>query len=67
MAINSFKQALHLAVAAAKYHDVVAISPNLNSWVILKNLGKNSVAYVIEEGRRESKSLSNSGVDLKGL
>ncbi len=67
MAINSFKQALHLAVAAAEYHDVVAISSNLNSWVILKNLGKNSVDYVIEEGRGESKSLSNSGVDLKGL
>ncbi len=66
MAINSFKQALHLAVAA-DYHDVVTISSNLNPWVILKNLGKNSVDYVIEEVRGESKCLSNSGADLKGL
>ncbi len=67
MAINSFKQALQQAVAAAGYHDVVTISSNLNPWVILMNLGKNSVNYVIEEGRGESKSLSNSGADLEGL
>ncbi len=67
VAINSFKQVLHLAEAAAAYHDVVTISSNLNPWVILKNLAKNLVDYVIEEGRGESKSLSTSGVDLKGL
>ncbi len=66
MASNSFKQALHLA-EAAEYHDVVTKSSNLNPWVILKNLGKNSVDYVIEEVRGESKCLSNSGADLKGL
>ncbi len=43
MAINSIKQALHLAVAAAEDYDVVGIgevrhmdgSSNLNPWVIL--------------------------------
>ncbi len=58
MAINSFKQALHLAVAAAEDYDVVGIgevrhmdgSPNLNPWVILQSLAKNPVDYVIQEG-----------------
>ncbi len=43
MAINSFKQALPLAVATAEYFDVVGIGEvghmdvgsNLNPWVIL--------------------------------
>ncbi len=43
VAINSFKQALHLAVATAEYNDVFGIGEvgqmevrsNLNSWVIL--------------------------------
>ncbi len=43
MAINSIKQALHFAVAAAGYYDVVGIgevghmdvSSNLNPWVML--------------------------------
>ncbi len=43
VAINSFKQALHLAVAAAEYYEIVGIgeirhmgvSSNLNPWVIL--------------------------------
>ncbi len=41
VAIKSFKQTLHLAVAAAEYHDVVnevghmRIGSNLNNWVIL--------------------------------
>ncbi len=67
MAINNIKQALHLAVAAAEYYDVVGIgevrhmggSSNLNPWVILQCLAKNSVDYVIEEGRGES-TLSHS-------
>ncbi len=71
MAINIFKHALHLAVAAAEY--VVGIgevghmdvSSNLNPWVIFWSLAKNPVDYVIEDGRGESSSLSNAGVDLK--
>ncbi len=51
VAINSIKQALYLAVAAAEYYDVVGIgevrhmdvSSNLNPWVILQSLAKNSV------------------------
>ncbi len=43
VAINSFKQVLHLAVAAAEYYDGVGIgevghmdvSSNLNPWVVL--------------------------------
>ncbi len=54
--MNSFKQALHLAVATAEYNDVVGIgevrhmdvSSNLNTWVILYSLAKNPVDYVIE-------------------
>ncbi len=73
MAINSIKQALHLAVAAAEDYDVVGIGEvrqmdgrsNLNPCVIVQSLAKNSVDYVIEEGRGESTSLSNAGADLK--
>ncbi len=73
VAINSLKQALHLAVAAAEDYDVVGIvevrhmdgSSNLNPWVTLQSLAKNPVDYVIEEGRGESTSLSNAGADLK--
>ncbi len=50
-AINSIKQALHRAVAAAEYRDVVGIGEvghmdvgsNLNPWVILYSLAKNPV------------------------
>ncbi len=75
MAINSFKQAVHLAVATAEYYNVVGIgevghmdvSSNLNPWVILWSLAKNPVDYVIEEGRAESTSLLNAGADLKSI
>ncbi len=75
VAINSIKQALHLAVGAAEYYDVVGIgevrhmdvSSNLNPWVILQSLAKNPADYVIEEGRGESTSLSNTGADFKSI
>ncbi len=73
MAIKNFKQALNLAVAGAEYYDVVAIAEaglmdvcsNLNPWAVLLSLAKNQVAYVIEDGRGKSSSLSNAGADLK--
>ncbi len=57
VAVNSFKQALHLSVAYAVNHNVVGsgkvghmdVGLNRNPWVILKRLSKNSVAYLIEE------------------
>ncbi len=58
VAINKFKQALHLAVAAAEFHDFVSIGEvghtdvgsNVNPWVMLQSLAKNPV------GRVESRS-----------
>ncbi len=42
------------------------VGSNLNPWVIFQSLAKNPIDYVTEEGRRESASLFNGGVDLKG-
>ncbi len=68
MAINSFKQTLHFAVAKTDYYDVVGkgeVGPeHLGN---LEGLAKNPVDYVIEEGRGESTSLSNAGADIKSL
>ncbi len=74
MAIDSFKQALHRAVATAEYNDDVAIGEvkhmdvgsNLNPLVILYSLVKIPVDYVIEEGSGERTSLLNAAVDLTG-
>ncbi len=64
MAINNFKPPLHLAVAAAEFHDFVSIGEvghtdvvsNVNPRVMLQSLAKNPVDFVIEEGRGESRS-----------
>ncbi len=61
MAVDSIKQALHLAVAAAEDYDVVGIgevrhmygSSNLNPWIILQSLANNPVECVILGGRGE--------------
>ncbi len=61
VAINSFKQALHLAVVTAEYNKVIGIGEvghmdvgsNRTPSVIL-SLAKNAVDYVNEEGGGES-------------
>ncbi len=75
MAVNSFKQVLHLPVTAAQDYDTVgidevghmAVGSNLNPWAALQDLTKNLVDTTIEEGRGENKSLSNAESMLKGL
>ncbi len=64
MAINRFKQALHLTVAAVEYYDVVGIG-EVKHMDVSSNLAKNPVDYVIEEDKGESTSLSNVGANLK--
>ncbi len=75
MAINGFKQALHLpvAVATTQEHSIFGISEarcvvvriNIDPWVALQGSTKDPIENVVDGGRRECTSLSNAEVYLK--